>query len=416
MVPRREGEIPDVINLGKVVDEYIPETIDSLIASPQNSFIALYGSTLDTIYFHRTYPEADNLRAWYSWKFPGNILYFVVDSDALYTVIKVGTGSSARYTLLSSNLSATLIDEAITTADGLRINPYMDFYTKATNGLAGGSEKKVVFDSTNNYSKCYIPFDDITTATPVIAVSGSAVTNFSTDIQSGFTTQATRGSDDDGTFFIADNINLESQATNVIVGYTFDYEVQLPQVHYQIQGTEADYSAVLNVSRMKFSVGRSSTLGFKLTYNGYRGQEHNFTPKTNGTLKEFTLPHHIIESLKDKSDIKISVNGRNRTDFTITDAGVITITGTAPPALDPNNPTITMLAYEDTWYDLQPIQEANLYLADDVAILGEAVYTIPIHQRSGNFSLKVFSDSPFPVSLTSMMWEGNYSPRYYRRN
>ena len=134
MTPRGEGQIPEVNNLGKVVDEYIPETVDSLIASPQNSFIALFGSTLDTVYFHRTYPEADNLRAWYSWKFPGNVLDFVVDSDALYTVVKVGTGSSARYSLLTSNLSATLIDEAIVTADGLRINPYMDFYVKATNG------------------------------------------------------------------------------------------------------------------------------------------------------------------------------------------------------------------------------------------------------------------------------------------
>jgi len=405
MIPKREGEIPTVINLGKVVDEYIPETVDTLIASPQNSFIALYGSTLDTVYFHRTFPEAENLRAWYSWKFPGNVLDFVVDSDSLYTVIKVGTGASARYSLLTSNLSATLIDEAITTSDGLRINPYMDFYTKATNGLTGGSEKKVVFDSTNNRSKCYIPYSDITLATPVIAVSGDAATNFSTDVQSGFTTQATRGSDSDGTFFIADNINLESQADNVIVGYTFDYEVKLPQIHYQIQGAAADYSAVLNISRMKFSVGRSSTLGFKLSYNGYRGQSQSFTELTDGSRTEFTLPFDV----KDDSDIKISINGRNTTSFSITDDGVITM-DSAPAATD------TMIAYEDTWYDLQPIQEANLYLADDVAILGEAVYTVPIHQRSGNFSFKVFSDSPFPVSLTSMMWEGNYSPRYYRRN
>ena len=404
MTPRGEGQIPEVNNLGKVVDEYIPETVDSLIASPQNSFIALFGSTLDTVYFHRTYPEADNLRAWYSWKFPGNVLDFVVDSDALYTVVKVGTGSSARYSLLTSNLSATLIDEAIVTADGLRINPYMDFYVKATNGLTGGSEKKVVFDATNNRSKCYIPYSDITLATPVIAISGDAATNFSTDIQSGFTMQAERGTDSDGTFFIADNINLESQANNVIVGYTFDYDIVLPQTHYQLDKGIADYSSVLTVSRMKFSVGRSSTLGFKLSPKGYRGQSHDFSALTDNSRTEFTLPFDVA----DESDIKVKINGSNTTSFTITDAGLITM-DTAPATTD------TMLAYEDTWYDLQPIQEANLYLADDVAILGEAVYTLPIHQRSGNFSIRVFSDSPFPVSLTSMMWEGNYSPRYYRR-
>ena len=404
MTPRGEGQIPEVINLGKVVDEYIPDTIDSLIASPQNSFIALFGSTLDTVYFHRTYPEAENLRAWYSWKFPGNVLDFVVDSDTLYTVLKVGTGSSARYSLLTSNLSATLIDEAITTSEGLRINPYMDFYCKATNGLSGGSEEKVVFDSANNRSKCYIPYSDVTLGTPIITISGDAVTTTGTDIQSGFTMQATRATDSDGTFFIADNIDLSGQADNVLVGYTFDYDIVLPKTHFQLDQGIADYSSILTVSRMKFSVGRSSTLGFKVSPKGYRGKSHDFSPMTNGSTTVFSFPHDV----PDESDIKIEINGRKTTAFSITEAGVITM-DTAPAATD------TMKAYEDTWYDLQPIQESNAYLADDVAILGENVYTLPLHQRSDNFSLRVFSDSPFPVSLTSMMWEGNYSPRYYRR-
>ena len=32
-----------------------------------------------------------------------------------------------------------------------------------------------------------------------------------------------------------------------------------------------------------------------------------------------------------------------------------------------------------------------------------------------NFELKVTSNFPYPVSLVSMTWEGNYSPRFYRR-
>ena len=155
---------------------------------------------------------------------------------------------------------------------------------------------------------------------------------------------------------------------------------------------------------MKFSVGRSSTLGFKLTSNGLRGQSYDFSALTNGSRTEFSLPFDI----EDKDDIKVSLDGTNTTNFTITDAGVITM-GTAPAA------TVKMIAYEDNWYDIQPVQEANQYLADDVPMVDQAVYTLPIHQRTDNFLLRVFSDSPFPVSLTSMMWEGNYSPRYYRR-
>ena len=371
LTPRGEGQIPEVTNLGKVIDEYIPDTVDSLIASPQNSFIALYGSTLDTIYFYRTHAEGNQqvLQAWYSWKFPGKVLNLVIDSDVLYSVIKVGTDSSARYNLLTSNLSATLEDEAMITSDGTKINPYMDFYSKATNGLSGGSEKKVVFDSTNNYSKCYIPYSDITTSTPVIAISGNASDNYSTIVQSGFTMKAERATDGDGTYFKADN------------------------------------SAVLTISRMKFSVGRSSTLGFKLTSNGLRGQSYDFSSITDGSRTEFSLPFDI----QDKDDIKVSLDGTNTTNFTITDAGVITM-GSAPAA------TVKMIVYEDNWYDIQPVQEANQYLADDVPMVDQSVYTLPIHQRTENFLLRIFSDSPFPVSLTSMMWEGNYVPRYYRRS
>ena len=406
LTPRGEGQIPEVTNLGKVVDEYIPDTVDSLIASPQNSFIALYGSTLDTVYFYRTHAEGNQqvLQAWYSWKFPGNILDLVVDSDVLYTVVKIGTGSSARYHLLTSNLSATLEDEAMITSDGTKINPYMDFYTKATNGLSGGSEKKVVYVPADNMSKCYIPYPDITTATPVVAVSGDAASNYSTIVQSGFTMKAERATDSDGTYFKVTGTDLSGQADNVIVGYTFDYDITLPKTYFQLDKGIADYSAVLTISRMKFSVGRSSTLGFKLTSNGLRGQSYDFSALTNGSRTEFSLPFDI----EDKDDIKVSLDGTNTTNFTITDAGVITM-GSAPAA------TVKMIAYEDNWYDIQPVQEANQYLADDVPMVDQAVYTLPIHQRTENFLLRIFSDSPFPVSLTSMMWEGNYSPRYYRR-
>jgi hypothetical protein len=400
--PRGEGQIPEVTNLGKVVDEYIPQTVDSLIASPQNSFIALYGSGLDTIYFYRTHNEGQQqvLKSWYSWKLPGNVLDLVIDSDVLYTVIKV----SNKYTLLTSNLSATLEDEAMITSDGTKINPYMDLYSKATNGLSGGSEKKVVYDSVNNFSKCYIPYADITTATPVIAISGDAASNYSTIVQSGFTMKADRGSDSDGTYFKADNIDLSGQATNVIVGYTFDYDITLPKTYFQLDRGLADYTASLTISRMKFSVGRSSTLGFKLTANGLRNQSYDFSNLTDGSRTEFSLPFDI----DDKDDIKVSLDGTNTTNFTITDGGVITM-GSAPAA------TVKMIAYEDNWYDVQPVQEANQYLADDVPMVDQAVYTLPIHQKSENFLLRIFSDSPFPVSLTSMMWEGNYTPRYYRR-
>jgi len=69
----------------------------------------------------------------------------------------------------------------------------------------------------------------------------------------------------------------------------------------------------------------------------------------------------------------------------------------------------------DEWKNVEYVTDANTYLADSSPVTSEHQFTIPIHQRNTNFELKVTSNYPYPVSLVSMMWEGNYSPRFYRR-
>jgi hypothetical protein len=67
------------------------------------------------------------------------------------------------------------------------------------------------------------------------------------------------------------------------------------------------------------------------------------------------------------------------------------------------------------WKDVQHTIKAGIYQGDTSPVVGEQIFTLPIHQRNTNFELKVTSNFPYPVSLVSMMWEGNYSPRFYRR-
>ena len=67
------------------------------------------------------------------------------------------------------------------------------------------------------------------------------------------------------------------------------------------------------------------------------------------------------------------------------------------------------------WVDIQGVRPANYYLANDIPFIDTSEITLPIHQRVENIDLRITSNSPFPVSLLSMMWEGNYSPRFYTR-
>ena len=120
----------------------------------------------------------------------GTVQTIAVDQDDMFAVTKQGN----QFTLSVASLSQSPSDAIIVNNDGSRINPCMDLYTEASNGQTGGSLKKVEFDSTNRFSKCYIPWNNVTGLTPVIVVKGTTATGQFTE--SGFTTTPTAVTDD----------------------------------------------------------------------------------------------------------------------------------------------------------------------------------------------------------------------------
>ncbi len=423
MQTRGSEESPQIIDIGKIVSEWIPDTVNSLTASPQNSLIALYGDNRSTyvgdnkVYIFKTYSLGQQMimQAWFNWELPGNIQHISIDSDTMWSVVE----DNGVYHLISASLTQTPEETIMTTADGKQINPHMDMYTAASNGLSGGSEKKVVYDSSGNFSKCYIPYADITKLNPVILIAGNATQDFAGVTEFGFTVNPTRASDSDGTYFKVTGKDLSSQADNVYVGYQYNYDVELPKTYFKLdpEGRRYDYTAALTIARMKFGVGLSSVVSFKVKSKGYRGELAEFTG--DGSTTEFSVPF----PLKEENGIVVKLDGAKQDSsnysVTTTESQATVTFNTAPTAASTaanvTTPAQRIEITTDTWYDVQPAKDADQYLADDVPLIEESVFTVPVHQRTDNFNLRVFSNSPFPVSLTSMVWEGQYSPRFYRR-
>jgi len=67
------------------------------------------------------------------------------------------------------------------------------------------------------------------------------------------------------------------------------------------------------------------------------------------------------------------------------------------------------------WFSIGGAQIADFYTAGTSPFRDTFVYKVPIYQRPDNYTMKVTSNTPFPVSLVSMQWEGQYSPGFYRR-
>ena len=472
MISRGLAEAPVVVDIGKVVSDYIPSTINYLISSPQNSFVGLYGKASSTVFFYRTYNDGqkDLLQSWFKWQLPGNAINVVVDSDVMFAVVK----TASTYELISSNLTSTPEETILVNNDGETINPYVDLYATAksvsqypieklnitTAGAGYGSAPNVTiaapasgtqatadatisggavtaltitnagkgYDWANppavsfsggspsqaavatatvyNGSYCELPYTDIATLDPVLLISGSGTDNFSGISESGFSITPSRTTISSTSYYAVPQRDLSgSTASKVVVGYSFVYDIELPRTYFQLSpdGSTTDFTAALTIARMKFSVGLSSVIGFKLQPKGFRGASKEFTG--DGSTTEFTVPF----SYDDTNDVSVTQNGTKISAYTIDDAGKITFSQ-APASGD------KIVIYIDKWFDVQSVVKADEYVADDVSLDKHTLFTIPIHQRTENFVLRVYSDSPFPVSLTSMMWEGNYSPRYYRRN
>ncbi len=394
MVTRGENENPQVADIGKVVNEWIPSSVDTLISSAQNQFIAFSGQSSRYIYFFRQYVEGTeiNLQTWFNWQAPGNVQTIAADSDEFFAVTKQG----GQFTLSKASLSQSPDDAIIVNNDGQRLNPCIDLYATASS---------VVWDSTNEFSKCFIPYNDATNLTPVLIIKGTTATG--QFIESGFTISPERVVESGNTYFKVPFKNLTSVASDVIVGYKYDFDVTLPKTYYKVDDDMkiSDYTANLTIARMKFAVGLSGVMGFKLKSKGIRQGKREYTGDGSTTVFNWD-PSDI--SYVDRDQIKVKVNNVVTTAFTVNSDTQLTL-NTAPA----NGATV--LIYLDEWYSLNPIIKADQYLANDIPISDHTIFTLPIHQKTDNFTLRLFNDSPFPVSLNSMMWEGIYSPRFYRR-
>ena len=403
MVTRGENENPQVADIGRVVNEWVPSTVDTMIASAQNQFVAFSGQSSRYIYFFRSYAEGKEiqLQTWFNWLAPGNVQTIATDSDEFFAVTKQGT----QLTLSKASLSQSPDDAIIVNNDGQRLNPCIDLYATSSH---------VEFDTTGEFSKCFIPYTDATYLTPVIIIKGTTATG--QFIESGFTISPERVVESSGarsgqTYFKVPFKNLTSVASDVIVGYKYDFDVILPRTYYKVDDAmkQSDFTANLTIARMKFAVGLSGVMGFKLKSKGIRQGKKEYTG--DGSTTVFNWVDEDL-SYVDDDQIKVKLDNVVTTAFTVdTTSGIIPkITfNTAPPL------GTKILIYLDEWYNLQPVVIADQYLANDVPISDQTIFSLPIHQKTENFQLRLFNDSPFPVSLNSMMWEGLYSPRFYRR-
>ena len=330
---------PIVVDISKVVLEWIPDTIDNLTVSPQNSVIMLIDRDTSYLYLYRYYNngEKDLFQAWTKWQLPGTIQTAKILNDAVIVVSQ----HEDEYTIGTITLDEIPTGNVIATATGINGNSCLDMATRPVSPDPG-TVNAVVYDSVNDLTKIYVPFTPFeqTEAMMLLTVpTADDGTAAEIDADAGYYATAYERTESGTNYrYFEVKGNFTDYADGIVVGYPYDFEATLPRFYFRRDQNTTDFTAALTISRAKFSVGRTGAVTFKLKAAG-----------------------------------------------------------------------------SNEWRNVQHTADADYYSADSNPVKSERQFIVPIHQRNTNFELKVTSDYPYPVSLVSMMWEGNYTPRFYRR-
>ena len=71
---------------------------------------------------------------------------------------------------------------------------------------------------------------------------------------------------------------------------------------------------------------------------------------------------------------------------------------------------------KDRWDNVVNVTMPNSYVLNNVNMSASAMHDVPIYQRNENLKITIIGDTPFPISLLNLVWEGNYNRRFYRRS
>ena len=331
---------PIVVDISKVVLEWIPDTIDNLTVSPQNSVIMLIDRDTSYLYLYRYYNngEKDLFQAWTKWELPGTIQTAKILNDSVIVVSQ----HEDEYTIGSITLDEIPSGDVVATANGINGNSCLDMATRPVSPNPG-TVAAVVYDSTNDLTKIYVPFTPFAQQNAMMLLTVPLAddgTDAEIDADAGYYATAYERTESGTNYrYFEVKGNFTDYADGIVVGYPYDFEATLPRFYFRRDQNTTDFTAALTVSRAKFSVGRTGAVTFKLKATG-----------------------------------------------------------------------------SNEWRNVQHTADADYYSADSSPVKSERQFIVPIHQRNTNFELKVTSNFPYPVSLVSMMWEGNYSPRFYRRS
>ena len=321
---------PLMADITNVVPELIPESVDSLVASPALSIVSLGEIGKSTIYQYRFLARTRDerlLNSWYKWELTGTLLAQFFDSSTFYAVVKNGTDVYVQ----SFDMTQSSEEGFLTLPTGEKTDVCLDLFH---------INPHRTYDDSNNTTRVFLPYDTVTGKTFNVVVLGGYIGDTSTiSSQSVGAVLSPTIAGNAGNRHV--DISGDFRGRDIIIGYNYDMSVKLPTLYRYEAGnnqvTNDDVSSLI-IHRLKVKTGLSGPV-----------------------------------------DYKISITGIN------------------------------------DWTNTISVTQPNQYQLNNVNMQASSTHVVPIYQRNENLAVEIIGNTPFPVSLLGLDWEGKLNQRFYRR-
>lgn len=349
---------PILNDVGKIITDYIPSNVDFLASNSQNQFISLSSSVDNKMYMYRTYKENNEIKfaSWFVWELVGNVQLGAYFDDRFFATI------AANGSIVVGSAALNLVPEE----DLLGNVPVPDY------GFPGGAQEGIG------------PFLDLWISNGTTEQISVAPT--STDF------------DSDGTEYWVDPI----------VTFPANYPSNIPgMVPCVVKTQDALVVPFSIIDRGVEGVGYTTTP--TVNADGTWTISGRFNSSAAYNVNNWVAGWRFNYNLLFPKTFFVTQTGADWDAYTVIDRYKFIFNEVSDLIFQ-----IRRLG-SPRWLDARSITPAGFYQDNTTPSIREFTVELPVHQRNKTFELRMLSDSPFPVTLSKMMWEGQYQPKYYRR-
>ena len=377
MIPQGRHQSPVFDEVSRSVNEWIPLGISDIVTSPQEQLLVLSDVTKKKMWCYRVFKRDGQTidDAWFEWDFNGSIGFTLILNSTIYFISEI----NGNVVLQKMSLQVTPLENVV---DADEPSPYIDVIATPPTVTSTQITPPTGWPVDENYDVVAFVLDD-----KKVLLNGAI-----DDPEVGGCT---------GTF--SDLQDIQGNNIDLMLNSTI---TDAPTVCYSLRNGTND---IYDLQTGQETIYTTSLIGGYVANLTYNSGDSKYDCPVDLSQKNVVIGYKYNMSVKLPN---IYFRNNDFVDYSAyTIISRLKITARLSGAI---SFTINQQGRPEGQRTLE-VTDAGFYQADIIPVVKERLFELPVHLRNDAFILSITSNTAFPITLNSLMWEGQYMPRSYRR-